>query len=216
MRASLAAPAVITLSLISAPLQPAAPRALAAAVPPATAAASPGAVTLQRYDAYRVRPGDTLSGIAARLCGSAAAYPSLAAASGIADPDVIFPGELVTVRCSYPVTASRVTRSAARVHTNVISAHRISGYGSYLSFAELEQLWVAAGGPSWAAAHAAEIAECESGGHVYAHNPSGATGLWQILGQVVGGNLYAPYVNALNAVSKFRASGGNFSQWVCR
>ncbi len=87
---------------------------------------------------------------------------------------------------------------------------------SHYSYAGLEALWISAGGPSWAAAHAASIAECESGGNVYAHNPSGATGLWQILGSVVGGNLYNPYANAANAVAKFKASGDTFAQWVCR
>ena len=74
---------------------------------------------------------------------------------------------------------------------------------------------MSAGGPSWAAAHAASIAECESGGRAGAYNPSGATGIFQILGAVVPGNLYDPYVNALNAVAKFRASGNTFAQWVC-
>lgn len=89
-------------------------------------------------------------------------------------------------------------------------------YGGVYSFAGLEALWISAGGPAWAASHAAEIAECESGGRANAYNPSGATGLWQILGAVVPGNLYNPYTNALNAVAKFKASGDTFAQWVCR
>jgi hypothetical protein len=89
--------------------------------------------------------------------------------------------------------------------------------GGHLSFAGLENLWVSAGGPAWAESHAASIAECESGGNQMATNPySGAAGYWQILGQVVGGWIYDPMVNALNAVSKFRASGDTFSQWVCQ
>jgi hypothetical protein len=87
--------------------------------------------------------------------------------------------------------------------------------GTY-SYAGLEALWVSAGGPSWAASHAAEIAECESGGRTNAFNPSGATGLWQILGSVVPGNLYNAFTNALNAVAKFKASGDTFAQWVCQ
>jgi len=86
--------------------------------------------------------------------------------------------------------------------------------GSY-SYAALESLWVSAGGPSWAASQAASIALCESGGNPRAYNPSGASGLWQILGQVVPGDLFDPMVNAENAVSKFRASGDSFAQWVC-
>ena len=83
------------------------------------------------------------------------------------------------------------------------------------SFAALESLWRQAGGPSWAAAQAASIAECESGGNPNAYNPSGASGLWQILGQDVPGNIFDPLVNAENAVAKFRASGDTFAQWVC-
>lgn len=85
----------------------------------------------------------------------------------------------------------------------------------YYSVPALEKLWVSAGGPSWAAAQAASIAMCESNGNPRAYNPSGASGLWQILGQVVPGNIFDPMVNAENAVAKFRASGDTFAQWVC-
>lgn len=87
--------------------------------------------------------------------------------------------------------------------------------GTY-SYTGLESLWESAGGPAWAAPKAAEIGTCESGGNPQAYNSSGATGVWQILGSVVPGNLNDPYVNALNAVAKFRASGDTFAQWVCQ
>jgi hypothetical protein len=87
--------------------------------------------------------------------------------------------------------------------------------GGAYSYPALENLWVSAGGPRWAASQAASIAECESHGNPQAHNPSGASGLWQILGQVVPGELFDPLVNAENAVAKFRASGDTFAQWVC-
>jgi hypothetical protein len=107
--------------------------------------------------------------------------------------------------------------AAAHAVARQSSVRRSAVTGSlHYSYAGLEALWISAGGPAWAAAHAAEIAECESGGNVYAYNPSGATSLWQILGQVVPGNLYNPYVNALNAVAKFKASGDTFAQWVCK
>lgn len=85
-----------------------------------------------------------------------------------------------------------------------------------LSYSQLEALWVSVGGPSWAAPQAAQIAICESGGNPDAENPSGASGLWQILGQVVPGNIFDPTVNAENAVSKFNSSGQTFAQWVCQ
>lgn len=90
-----------------------------------------------------------------------------------------------------------------------------SSSGIY-SYTALESLWESVGGPSWAAPAAATIAECESGGNPRAYNVSGATGLWQILGAVVGGDLTDPTVNAENAVSKFHASGDTFAQWVCQ
>jgi Lysozyme like domain len=78
----------------------------------------------------------------------------------------------------------------------------------------LENLWMGAGGPGGGTAHVAgAIALAESGGRANAYNASGASGLWQILGQVVPGNIFDPHINALNAVSKYRSAGG-FSPWV--
>lgn len=80
---------------------------------------------------------------------------------------------------------------------------------------ELAQLWKWAKGPMQVAHEASAIALAESGGDPKAHNPSGATGLWQILGSLVPGNLYDPKVNALNAVAKYHTAlgGDNFSPW---
>lgn len=91
----------------------------------------------------------------------------------------------------------------------------VASSGVY-SYGALESLWESVGGPSWAAPAAATVAECESGGNPRAYNASGASGLWQILGAVVGGDLFDPTVNAENAVSKFNASGQTFAQWVCQ
>jgi hypothetical protein len=121
----------------------------------------------------------------------------------------------VVARASLLATAFLVTILALAA---MISgpARAGSSSGEAYSYTGLENLWRSAGGPAWAEAHAASIAECESGGLVYAYNRSGATGLWQIIGSVVPGNLYNPYVNALNAVAKFRAGGDTFAAWVCR
>lgn len=76
--------------------------------------------------------------------------------------------------------------------------------------------WLAAGGPAWAEQASESVAMCESGDNTNAYNPSGASGLWQILGQVVPGNIFDPSVNAANAVSKFEASGDSWAQWTCQ
>ncbi len=86
-----------------------------------------------------------------------------------------------------------------------------------LSFGQLESLWLSVGGPgNGVEVQAAEVAECESGGDPAAFNPSGASGLWQILGQVVAGDIFDPVINAENAVSKYEASGNTWDQWVCK
>ncbi len=81
----------------------------------------------------------------------------------------------------------------------------------------LEGLWTGAGGPGAGTAHvAAAIALAESGGNPRAFNPSGASGLWQILGAVDPRDqpfLFNPQVNAREAVLKYRGAGG-FSPWV--
>jgi Lysozyme like domain len=78
----------------------------------------------------------------------------------------------------------------------------------------LENLWIGAGGPGGGIAHiAAAIALAESGGVPSARNPSGASGLWQILGLPFPGNPFNPQVNARMAVAKYRAAGG-FTPWV--
>jgi hypothetical protein len=153
-----------------------------------------------------VRPGDSLSSIAARDCGTAADWTGLyeknkGAIGG--DPNRVEKGTRLALDCE-----ARPVQAVAYYHPDTS--------GGTLSFAGLEDLWESAGGPSWAAWDAAEIAECESGGREYAENPSGASGYWQILGEVVAGDIFDPEVNARNAVAKFEDSHDTFAQWVCR
>ena len=78
------------------------------------------------------------------------------------------------------------------------------------SYAQLESLWVQAGGSSALAPVMAAIAEAESGGNSAAYNQSGASGLWQILGAVNPGDqssLFNPQVNAKEAVAKYKTQG---------
>jgi hypothetical protein len=90
------------------------------------------------------------------------------------------------------------------------------------SFAQLEQLWLSAGGSKVFAPLMAGVAIVESGGNPQAYNPSGASGLWQIeipLNEnlVPGGaaNVFNPQDNAKAAV---RLSGntlaGITSNWL--
>lgn len=49
---------------------------------------------------YTVAPGDTLSRIAYVYCGRADAFPALAAATGLANADRIFPGDRIVLNCA--------------------------------------------------------------------------------------------------------------------
>jgi hypothetical protein len=82
--------------------------------------------------------------------------------------------------------------------------------GTKYTYAQLEGLWINAGGAKALAPTMAAIAMAESGGCSAAYNPSGATGLWQILGAVNSkdqSGLYDPAVNAREAVLKYQAQG---------
>lgn len=83
--------------------------------------------------------------------------------------------------------------------------------GSF-SVDDMASLWSSVGGPKAVSHTAGAIGMAESHGDPRAYNPSGASGLWQILGQVVGGDIFDPVVNAKNAVKKYTDAGG-WSPW---
>lgn len=108
-------------------------------------------------------------------------------------------------------------------HPVLSKAHHLAGGGylgqpmsggGTLGYGQLEGLWDQAGGAKNMAPLMAAIAEAESRGSTTATNPSGASGLWQILmpsnaGFVPGGeaNVFNPLDNAIAAV-KILASQG--------
>jgi hypothetical protein len=96
-----------------------------------------------------------------------------------------------------------------------------SSAGTTYTYAQLEQLWINAGGSKSTAPVAAAIAEAESGGNPKATNPADnngtqtSWGLWQVSNgthaQPVP-NVLDPNVNAAAAVAKYQAAGG-WSPW---
>lgn len=195
-------------------------------LPRRPAAWRPSAVTVAR--------GDTLSVISRRVYGAAGCWPGIFRWNERtigANPDFIMVGErlVIPAACSTALPAAYRHRAEVTVSYRSYGSHRTprggsgagipaasGGLSGRLSFGQLEQLWEAARGPRWAAWSAAAIAECESGGNQYAYNPSGASGYWQILGEVVPGYIFNPMVNAENAVAKFTGAGDTFAAWVCR
>jgi hypothetical protein len=90
------------------------------------------------------------------------------------------------------------------------------------TYAQLEGLWINAGGPKAVAPLAAAIAEAESRGNSAATNPTDnggrqtSWGLWQISNgthQQPVPNILDPAVNAQQAVAKYRGAGDQFTPW---
>jgi murein DD-endopeptidase MepM/ murein hydrolase activator NlpD len=79
--------------------------------------------------------------------------------------------------------------------------------GGVYSKDELAALWRRANGNLGNANLMAAIALAESNGNPNAYNPSGATGLWQILGNPFPGNARDPLTNARMAGAKLRTQG---------
>jgi hypothetical protein len=86
--------------------------------------------------------------------------------------------------------------------------------GGVYSNAQLQQLWIQAGGDPKVAPTAAAIAQAESGGHPGVVNGIGATGLWQIYGNPFPGNAKDPLTNAKMAVAKYKGAGNKFTPWT--
>jgi LysM domain/Transglycosylase SLT domain len=175
----------------------------------AAIAAVPALIAAAHFATYTVHRGDTLTSIAQRYCHNAGDWTGLWKASGIANPNVIETGQKIVLDCRY-VHVPQPVRNPVRT----VSSGGYDPAGD-LTRAQVGQLWLNAGGPGWAEYAAEQVSWCESGWNTRAYNPSGASGLWQILGSVVPGYVFDARVNAANAVAKFRASGDTWAQWVC-
>lgn len=152
---------------------------------------------------YIVRSGDSLSRISAKFCGTAADFPSLAAASGIANPNLIYPGQSITLNCHAPVPApaapAHLTSAHHRArhashhadrnnHTRPAGRHKAPGRHARHPEAG-HSGHVSTGGMG---AFEACVISRESGGNPRAVNPSsGAGGLFQFLPSTWAGLGYA-------------------------
>lgn len=179
------------------------------------------------HHTYHVRPGDTLTSIAKHWYGKDDAWTVIYWANKkiIPNPNTIFVGSTFSIPSMpkklpapphfAPILTTAPSSALSSTQT-VLPSASAPFTGGILTPSQVGSLWLQAGGPSWAESQAVAIAYCESGDNPQAYNPSGATGIWQILGQVSPGNLTDPYINAVNAVIKFRSGGNTFSAWVCQ
>ena len=166
------------------------------------------ALVKQATRTYRVRSGDTLSGIAKRFYGNPAHWTWIYAAnrSKIHNPNSIYVGEKLTIPGHAPTGTTSYSPKHAKKpphsqQSTVLtsSSKKLSGN---LGCSGLEALWVAAGGAKSHAFMAAEIAMAESGGRQYAHSPTNDYGYWQING------VHGPSMATYNPLGNARASAG--------
>ena len=135
-------------------------------------------------------PGSKLGGMAGALSGAASAVYAKALEGALND-------------------ALGAGGMDAMVPGGALGAVTMPGGAGKFGKSQLEALWIQAGGPSNIASLMASIALAESGGNASITNNqgSGATGLWQILGNPFPGNAKDPLTNAKMAVAKYQSQG---------
>ena len=160
---------------------------------------------------YTVKPGDTLSSIAQRFYGSSARWNWLFQAnrSVIKNPDMIFPGQVLSVPSKPPARATATAAAPAR-QTALTTSTTLSGT---LSCRGLEELWEQAGGSQAEAVTAASIAMAESSGRQFATGAAGERGYWQIHPDHGSLSTYNPQGNAKAAVV-ISDDGRNWTPWT--
>lgn len=131
---------------------PAAPTTVVTAIAELPVHEKATSVAQVKPTSYTVQPGDVLSRIASRFCGTASAYRSIGAASGITNLDLIYPGQVVTLKCTGGVAAPapKVTpRVRAKVAAKTASVAIGGSIGAVISYAEAQvgkrYVWAAAG-----------------------------------------------------------------------
>jgi hypothetical protein len=170
---------------------------------------------------YVVTPGDTLYAIAERSYGNGYDWPAIYNANRtvIANPNLIYPDEKITIPAKHAIDTAEVTPAhVPSVKREYVPRHS-SGYvpqhgdnGDY-SCSALESLWIGVGGNPASAHIAAQIATAESGGNPAAISPTDDFGLWQINGTWGSLATLDPVGNARAAV-EISHDGTDWEPWT--
>jgi len=154
---------------------------------------------------YTIRPGDTLSAIAARAYGSAADWPAVwwANRRQVANPDLIAAGQRLRLpaRGQEPRWMARAALAATAAQRPAPAAPAGAAPAAPAAAARASgPAPSSAGGVNWAA-----IAACESGGNWAADTGNGFYGGLQFTEQTwlgYGGGQYAPSANLATAAQQ--------------
>jgi LysM repeat protein len=154
---------------------------------------------------YTVVSGDTLSSIANKFGVSVA---DLAAANGIADPNMIYAGQTIQI----PGGTSGHISVSGNTSVNNASGSSNSSYADMI-----HQVFGPYGD------QATNVATCESGLNPNAYNSAqGAAGLFQIVPSTWASTSYAsqsvydPTANTQAAYEIFARDGYSWSEWTCK
>jgi phage-related protein len=137
---------------------------------------------------------------------------AFARTGGIVDKPMVMLGEEAPTHREWVIPENPAYRDRAR--DLLMQAWGTIGFagGGVYSKSDLAALWKRANGGLGDANLMAAIALAESGGDPRAHNPSGASGLWQILGKPFPGDAFDPATNARMAGAKLSSQG--LGAWV--
>jgi LysM repeat protein len=158
--------------------------------------------------AYTVVSGDTLSSIAARFGTDVS---SIAAANGIADVNVIYAGQSLTIPTGGATQTTNVPSESKALPSQPTTS---AAGGSIVDM--IHQVFGPYGD------QAVRVATCESSLNPNAYNPSGATGLFQIMPATwagtsqAGNSLTDPWANINAAHEIFQRDGNSWVEWVCQ
>lgn len=165
------------------------------------------AATLSR--SYTIVYGDTLSGIASEFGTS---VDALVAANGIANPNLIYAGQTITIPDGNSASGSS-QKSAASSQQSTGSSQQLSG-----SYADMIHQVFGPYGDG-----AVNVAMCESSMNPNAYNGIlGAAGLFQIIPgtfastSYAGQSVYNPVVNIEAAHEIFVRDGYSWREWACQ
>ena len=176
----------------------------------------PGASAHARYtcsNAYTIVRGDTLSRIGYRY---GIRWSVLASYNHIANPNLIFVGQTVCIpaRGAYSYAPAQAPAQQRSVAPPVDPQPVLAGDGSVASM--IYQVF----GPYGAAA--INVATCESGLNPGAYNPSGASGVFQIMPGTwagtsgAGQSPFNAYANIVAAHQIFVRDGYSWREWTCK
>jgi LysM repeat protein len=170
---------------------------------------------------HNVQAGETLSGIGAQY---GVDWHHLADLNQLSNPDLIFVDQQISIdgdtQDAAPAPAAVETPAAPAVETPAAPVATETPAATTVPSGSLESMIDQVFGQY--AGQAKRVAMCESTMNPNAYNPSGASGLFQVMPSTfastsqAGKSVYDPAANIQAAYEVFSRDGYSWSEWVCQ